>query len=166
MLSPSRRALLACCTVHNQADAPQPADESQSKVKPYLSASLVVVDEVGYLPVNANEAYLLFQFVSSRYERAPTIITSNKSFIDWQELFGDQIIASAILTGCSIAGSHIKGQPSRLKGKEFVQQLQQNYGGDATLTAPVDEIKTGVVHFYSAQIGTFLVDIYRCLLSR
>lgn len=107
--------------------------ESQSKVKPYLSASLVVVDEVGYLPVNANEAYLFFQFVSSRYERASTIITSNKSFIDWQELFGDQIIASAILDRllhhCRVI--NIKGHSYRLKGKEFVQQLAQNYGGDA-----------------------------------
>ena len=52
---------------------------------------------VGYLPVNAHEAHLFFQFVSSRYERASTIITSNKNFVDWQELFGDQVITSAIL---------------------------------------------------------------------
>jgi len=71
--------------------------ESPARVKPYLAASLVVVDEAGYLPVNANEAHLFFQFVSSRYEKASAIITSNKSFIDWQELFGDQVIASAIL---------------------------------------------------------------------
>jgi DNA replication protein DnaC len=107
--------------------------ESQAKTKPYLSASLVVVDEVGYLPVNAHEAHLFFQFVSSRYERASTIITSNKSFIDWQELFGDQVIASAILDRllhhCRVI--NIKGHSYRLKGKAFAQQLLQKEGGDA-----------------------------------
>ncbi len=92
-------------------------------MKPYLSASLVVVDEVGYLPVNANEAYLFFQFVSSRTKASTITITSNKSFIDWQELFGDQIIASAILDRllhhCRVI--NIKGHSYRLKGKEFVQ---------------------------------------------
>ena len=106
--------------------------EDQARVKPYLTASLVVVDEVGYLPVNANEAHLFFQFVSSRYEKASTIITSNKSFIDWQELFGDQIIASAILDRllhhCRVI--NIKGHSYRLKGKAFAQQLAQRQGGN------------------------------------
>jgi len=107
--------------------------ESQARTKPYISASLVVVDEVGYLPVNAHEAHLFFQFVSSRYERASTIITSNKSFIDWQELFGDQVIASAILDRllhhCRVI--NIKGHSYRLKGKAFAQPLMQREGGDA-----------------------------------
>ncbi len=71
--------------------------ENQSKGKAYLSASLVIVDEAGYLSVESREAYLFFQFVSYRYEKSSTIITSNKSFGDWQELFGDAVIASAIL---------------------------------------------------------------------
>jgi DNA replication protein DnaC len=62
--------------------------ETQSKGKAYLSASLVIVDEAGYLPVDNREAYLFFQFISYRYEKRSTIITSNKSFSDWQELFG------------------------------------------------------------------------------
>jgi DNA replication protein DnaC len=107
--------------------------ESQSKVKPYLTASLVVVDEAGYLPVSAHEAYLFFQFVSARYEKASTIITSNKSFIDWQELFGDQVIASAILDRllhhCRVI--NIKGHSYRLKGKMFARELTQQQGGDA-----------------------------------
>ena len=71
--------------------------ESQSNHKAYLTSPLVVVDEVGYLPIDSREAYLFFQFVSHRYERSSTIITSNKSFTDWQELFGDAVIATAIL---------------------------------------------------------------------
>jgi DNA replication protein DnaC len=57
----------------------------------------VVVDEVGYLPIDSREAYLFFQFISWRYERCSIVITSNKSFSEWQELFGDPVIASAML---------------------------------------------------------------------
>jgi len=106
--------------------------ESQSKIKPYLTANLVIVDEAGYLPVSSHEAYLFFQFVCARYEKSSTIITSNKSFIDWQELFGDQVIASAILDRllhhCRVI--NIKGHSYRLKGKMFIQQPTLQQGGE------------------------------------
>jgi DNA replication protein DnaC len=111
--------------------------EKQNNNNAYLSASLVIVDEVGYLPVNSQEAYLFFQFVSYRYEKRSTIITSNKSFIDWQELFGDPVIATAILDRllhhCKVI--NIKGHSYRLKEHSFHQQLSQLQGG-ATMTAP------------------------------
>lgn len=101
--------------------------ESQSKGKAYLNSSLVIVDEVGYLPVNAQEAHLFFQFISYRYEKSSTIITSNKSFTDWQELFGDHVIASALLDRllhhCKVV--NMKGHSYRLKGKEFTKSLAQ-----------------------------------------
>ena len=77
----------------------------------------MVVDEVGYLPIDSKEAYLFFQFVSNRYERASTIITSNKSFGDWQELFGDAVIATAILDRLLHHSRvvNIKGHSYRLK---------------------------------------------------
>jgi len=91
--------------------------ESQSKGKAYLSASLVIVDEAGYLPVDSREANLFFQFISYRYEKSSTIITSNKSFGDWQELFGDAVIASAILDRLLHHSRviNIKGHSYRLK---------------------------------------------------
>ncbi len=55
-----------------------------TRQKAHLSSSLMVVEDVGYLPVNTEKAYLFFQFVSQRYERSLTIITSNKSFGDWE----------------------------------------------------------------------------------
>lgn len=104
--------------------------ESQAKGKAYLNSSLVIVDEVGYLPVTSQEAYLFFQFISYRYERSSTIITSNKSFGDWQELFGDTVIASAILDRllhhCKVV--NIKGHSYRLQGHAFAKQLQK--GGE------------------------------------
>jgi DNA replication protein DnaC len=98
--------------------------ESQSQRKAYLTSSLVVVDEVGYLPIDSKEAYLFFQFVSHRYERSSTIITSNKSFGDWQELFGDAVIATAILDRllhhCKVV--NIKGHSYRLRQHAFAKQ--------------------------------------------
>jgi DNA replication protein DnaC len=113
--------------------------ESQSKGKAYLNSSLVIVDEVGYLPVTSQEAYLFFQFVTYRYEKSSTIITSNKSFSDWQELFGDPVIASAILDRllhhCKVI--NIKGHSYRLQGHAFAKQLTQK-GGDSTISASPD----------------------------
>lgn len=99
--------------------------EGATRQKAYLSSSLVVVDEVGYLPVTTQEAYLFFQFISYRYERSSTIITSNKSFGDWQELFGDPVIATAILDRllhhCKVV--NIKGHSYRLRGHSFSKQI-------------------------------------------
>jgi len=111
--------------------------ETQSKGKAYLSASLVIVDEAGYLPVDSREAYLFFQFISYRYEKSSTIITSNKSFSDWQELFGDAVIASAILDRllhhCRVV--NIKGHSYRLKEHAFSKQ-QVSEGGDTVASMP------------------------------
>ena len=98
--------------------------EGATRQKAYLNSSLVVVDEVGYLPVTTEEAYLFFQFVSHRYERSSTIITSNKSFGDWQELFGDPVIATAILDRLLHHSRvvNIKGHSYRLKEHSFAQQ--------------------------------------------
>jgi DNA replication protein DnaC len=104
--------------------------ESQSRGKAFLSSNLVIVDEVGYLPVTSQEAYLFFQFVSYRYERSSTIITSNKSFTDWQELFGDTVIASAILDRLLHHSKvvNIKGHSYRLQGHSFGRQLSEKGG--------------------------------------
>ena len=89
-----------------------------------LGVSLVVVDEVGYLPIDSREADLFFQFVSYRYEKSSTILTSNKSFGDWQELFGDAVIATAILDRllhhCKVV--NIKGHSYRLRQHGFAKQ--------------------------------------------
>ena len=110
--------------------------ESQSKQKAYLTSALVIVDEVGYLPIDSREAYLFFQFISRRYERNSTIITSNKSFGDWQELFGDPVIASAILDRllhhCKVV--NIKGHSYRLRGHKIDQGDFKEPGKDLDQT--------------------------------
>src|SRR5215472_10222083 len=58
---------------------------------------LIVVDEVGYIPFDPEAANLMFSLVSSRYERASMIVTSNKPFSAWGEIFGDDAVATAML---------------------------------------------------------------------
>jgi len=85
----------------------------------YESSSVVVVDEVGYTPIDREECNLFYQFVAMRYEARSTIITSNKAFDEWSELFHDQVIVAAILDRLlhhSVV-VNIKGNSYRLKGK-------------------------------------------------
>ena len=113
--------------------------ESQARTKAYLKSPLVVVDEVGYLPVTPEEAYLFFQFVSRRYEKHSTIITSNKSFGDWQELFGDPVIATAILDRllhhCKII--NIQGHSYRLRNHGKVMEPEDKKGGSENRASDV-----------------------------
>ena len=59
--------------------------------------SLLVVDEIGYLPINHTGAVLFFQLMNRRYEHASTVLTSNKGFEEWGEVFGDDVMAAALI---------------------------------------------------------------------
>jgi DNA replication protein DnaC len=60
-------------------------------------APLLIVDEVGYIPFDPHAANLMFMLVSRRYERASLIVTSNKPFSGWGEIFGDEVTAIAMI---------------------------------------------------------------------
>jgi len=80
---------------------------------------VLILDEIGYLPMTREEASLFFRLINRRYERASTILTSNKSFTDWGEVFGDQVMATAILDRLLHHSTtlNIKGESYRLKDK-------------------------------------------------
>jgi DNA replication protein DnaC len=59
--------------------------------------SLLIVDEIGYLPIGSNGGNLFFQLVNACYERCAIILTSNRSFAEWGEVFGDTVVAAALL---------------------------------------------------------------------
>src|SRR4029453_11517407 len=65
------------------------------QLQTYLRPAVLVVDEVGYLPLDRAEANMVFQLVSRRYERGTMIITSNKSFTEWGQVLGDDVLATA-----------------------------------------------------------------------
>jgi DNA replication protein DnaC len=63
----------------------------------YLSPKLLVIDEVGYLRLSAAQAQLFFDLVTARYEQAPIVLTSNRTFSEWGVLLGDEVLATALL---------------------------------------------------------------------
>jgi DNA replication protein DnaC len=80
---------------------------------------LLILDELGYLPLSREEASLFFRLLVRRYERASLIVTSNKSFADWGEVFNDHVLATAILDRLLHHATtvNIKGESYRLKEK-------------------------------------------------
>ena len=92
---------------------------------------VLVVDEIGYLPLSREEASLFFRLVVRRYERASLIVTSNKSFGDWGDVFNDAVLATAILDRLlhHAATLNIKGESYRLKEKRRAGLLGQGRAG-------------------------------------
>jgi DNA replication protein DnaC len=82
---------------------------------------LIVVDEVGYIPFDPHAANLMFMLVSSRYERASLILTSNKPFSAWGEIFGDEVVAAAMIDRLVHHAEilSLKGDSYRLKDKDL-----------------------------------------------
>jgi DNA replication protein DnaC len=82
----------------NTLAAAQTANRLKAELKKYLAPSLLILDELGYLPIDKHGADLLFQIISQRYERGATIITSNRSYKQWPEIFNnDSTLTSALL---------------------------------------------------------------------
>jgi DNA replication protein DnaC len=82
---------------------------------------LLIIDEVGYIPFKAEAANLFFQLVSSRYERASLIVTSNMPFGRWGEVFGDDVVAAAMIDRLVHHAEVIslKGDSYRLKNRDL-----------------------------------------------
>lgn len=87
------------------------------RMRVYLAPKLLVIDEMGYLPLDEIGATIFFQLVSARYERGSIILTSNKSYSEWGSIFNDPIIATAILDRLLHHSTtvNIRGESYRLK---------------------------------------------------
>ncbi|MER6188338.1 IS21-like element helper ATPase IstB [Streptomyces sp. NPDC001652] len=99
--------------------AAEAAGRLTSKLGTYLRPGVLVVDEVGYQPLERAEANLVFQVISKRYEKGSIILTSNKTFSEWGQVFGDEVLATAILDRllhhCEVVP--INGNSYRLKNR-------------------------------------------------
>ena len=97
------------------------ADRLQTELIRLGRYPLLVVDEVGYIPFEPEAANLFFQLVSSRYERASLIVTSNKPFGRWGEVFGDDVVAAAMIDRLVHHAEVIalKGDSYRLKDRDL-----------------------------------------------
>jgi DNA replication protein DnaC len=103
----------------------QAASRLSQRLKTLVFPALLVVDELGYLPISRTGAMLFFQLMSRRYETASTVLTSNKGFEDWGEIFGDDVLASALIDRlvhhCHIV--NIRGNSYRMRQHADLQQL-------------------------------------------
>jgi DNA replication protein DnaC len=95
----------------------QAAGRLTHRLKTLTHPPVLVVDEIGYLPISPTGAMLFYQLMARRYERASTVLTSNKSFEEWGEVFGDDVMAGALidrlLHHCHIV--NIRGNSYRMR---------------------------------------------------
>jgi DNA replication protein DnaC len=110
------------------------------RLRVYLAPRVLIIDEMGYLPLDELGATIFFQLVSARYERGSIILTSNKSYGDWGSIFGDPIIATAILDRLLHHSTtiNIRGESYRLKDRRRAGLLPrpEDQRPDAELTPP------------------------------
>lgn len=102
----------------------------EDRLRLYTTPRLLVIDEIGYVPIDRHAAHLFFQLISRRYERGAMVLTSNRGFGQWGEIFGDPIIATAILDRLlhHSVTINIKGESYRLKEKHKAGVLKQPVG--------------------------------------
>jgi DNA replication protein DnaC len=109
-----------------------------ARMKTLTHPSLLVVDEIGYLPVTRTGAMLFFQLMSRRYEHASTVLTSNKSFEEWGEIFGDEMMAAALidrlLHHCHIV--NIRGNSYRMRAHSELWRNLLPEGDSASASSP------------------------------
>ena len=112
--------------LHSLEDA-QAGGRLAPRLRTLVFPSLMVIDEIGYLPITRTGAMLFFQLLSRRYEHPSTILTSNKGFEDWGEIFGDDVMAAALVDRlvhhCHIVNS--RGNSYRLRQHRDLARLLQ-----------------------------------------
>ncbi len=102
---------------------------SRAKMNRIRKSNLLIIDEVGYLPINPTEGNLFFQLISELQEQTSIIITTNKGFEEWAEFLNDPALATAILDRLSYRCDRIKisGKSYRLENR---QSFLNNGGSD------------------------------------
>ncbi|SDR46912.1 IS21-like element helper ATPase IstB [Pseudovibrio sp. Tun.PSC04-5.I4] len=106
------------------------------KLRFFARTSLLIVDEIGYLPITTGGANLFFQLVNARYEKGSMILTSNRGFAEWGEIFGDRVVATALLDRLlhHAVVIHIEGASYRLRG--HTDLIPEHIRANASITPP------------------------------
>lgn len=119
---------ISCNDLIMQLNKAHAENRLESKLKHYAKYKLLIIDEIGYLPIDRQGANLLFQLINKRYEKNSTIITTNQLFSKWGEVFSDITLANAILDRLIHHSTIIKitGPSYRLKGKVELMESKKN----------------------------------------
>lgn len=88
---------IKCTEIIAQLKRAKLENRLDARLRHFNKYKLLIIDEVGYLPIDSDDAKLFFQLIDKRYEKSSTIITTNISFETWDEVFLDPVIANAIL---------------------------------------------------------------------
>ena len=108
--------------VINTLSEAQTKGSLKSELRKYTSPALLILDEVGYLPIDQRGADLLFQVISSRYERGSIVLTTNKAYKQWSSIFnGDSTITSAVLDRLLHHGETIVIEGSSFRMKDRIE---------------------------------------------
>ena len=110
----------------NQLVQANSENRADIKIKYFCKYKLLIIDEIGYLPITKEGAYLFFQLINKRYEKKSTILTTNQVFSKRSDIFGDSVVTAAIIDRL-VHHSHIikiKGQSYRIKDRNV--EMQRN----------------------------------------
>lgn len=99
-------------------------------------AALLVVDEIGYLPVTSGGGNLFFQLVNARYEKGAMILTSNRGFAEWGEVFGDPVVATALLDRLLHHAVVIQIEGSSYRLRQHAELVPEHVRSKALITPP------------------------------
>jgi len=106
------------------------------KIRFYTRASLLIVDEIGYLPITNGGANLFFQLVNARYEKGAMILTSNRGFAEWGEIFGDPVVATALLDRLLHHAVVIQIEGASYRLRSHADLIPEHVRANAPITPP------------------------------
>lgn len=112
---------IKCADLMTALHKAQAEDRLTERIKKFAGYKLLIIDELGYLPISKNDSKLFFQLIDKRYEKSSTMITTNINFSQWDEIFGDPMIANAIIDRLFHHAVVVT-----IKGKSY--RLQNYYG--------------------------------------
>jgi DNA replication protein DnaC len=108
----------------------------RERIRFLARASLLVVDEIGYLPVTPGGGNLFFQLVNARYEKGAMILTSNRGFAEWGEVFGDPVVATALLDRLLHHAVVIQIEGSSYRLRQHAELVPEHVRSKALITPP------------------------------
>jgi len=108
----------------------------QERIRFYCRPALLVVDEIGYLPVVQGGGNLFFQLVNARYERGAMILTSNRGFAEWGEVFGDPVVATALLDRLLHHAVVVQIEGSSYRLREHAELMPEHVRSKAIIAPP------------------------------
>lgn len=108
----------------------------QERIRFFARAALLIVDEIGYLPVISGGGNLFFQLVNARYERGAMILTSNRGFAEWGEVFGDPVVATALLDRLLHHAVVVQIEGSSYRLRQHAELMPEHVRSKAVIAPP------------------------------